>query len=58
MLTFGLGQALANWSDEGGSCHAIKCGLGFGFGPAFTGGAVGELEAFAGLALRLDSGRS
>jgi hypothetical protein len=48
-LTFGLGEALANGSVEGGSCHTINCGLAFGFGLAFTGGAVGEHEAFVGL---------
>ena len=53
-LTFGLGEALANGSVEGGSCHTTNCGLGFGSGLAFTGGAVGELEAFAGLGSALD----
>jgi hypothetical protein len=52
-LTFGLGEALASGNAEGGSCHTINGGLGFGFGLAFTGGAVGELEAFAGLGLAL-----
>ena len=48
-LTFALGEALANSSVEGGSCHTINCGLGFVFGLAFTGGAAGEHGAFAGL---------
>ena len=55
-LTFGLGEALASGSAEGGSCHTVNCGIGFGFGLAFTGGAVGELEAFAGLALTVGLG--
>ena len=56
MLTCGLGEALASASAEGGSCHTINSGLGFGFGLAFTGGPVGELEAFAGLALTVGLG--
>jgi len=52
----GLGEALASGNPEGGSCHTINCGLGFGFGLAFTGGAVGELEAFAGLELTVGLG--
>ena len=49
-------EALTSGSAEGGSCHTVNCGIGFGFGLAFTGGAVGELEAFAGLALTVGLG--
>jgi hypothetical protein len=31
-LTFGLGEALANGSVEGGSCHTINCGLASALG--------------------------
>jgi hypothetical protein len=65
MFTFGLaeavglGEALAR-GVVGGSCHTIDCGLGFGFGLAFTGGTeglgAGELEARAGLGLTVGLG--
>jgi len=56
MLASELGDAFARGSAEGGSCHTINSGLGFGFGFVFTGGAVGELEAFVGLALTVGLG--
>ena len=53
-FTFGLGEAVTRGSVEG-SCHTVNSGLGFGFGFVFTG-AVGELEAFAGLPLAVGLG--
>jgi hypothetical protein len=48
-LTFGLGEALASGNAEGAPGTPLMVDLASALGLAFTGGAVGELEAFAGL---------